>query len=103
MAEDDIRNFGELTSDPSNDVQELQKNVEYLSSRKQVAVKNKEFSVRKRYFCFRFRSKCKATLTGRYYPKEDIWGMTKSNIYNHGPIAPNPIVKRGPKYSFYEN
>lgn len=42
-AEDGIRSFGELTNDPSNYVEELQNNMEYFSSRKQIAAKNKAF------------------------------------------------------------
>lgn len=93
-AEDGINSFGIRTNHPATYVQELQKNMEYFSARKEVAVKNKEFSIRKLYSCFKFRSNCKATLTARYYPKEKIWRMTKSNVHNHGPVAPKPVVKR---------
>lgn len=95
--EDGISTFGVPTNNPSKYVEDIQKNKEYFSSRKQVSVNYKEFTVRKLYSCFRFRAKCRATLTGRYYPKENIWRMTKSKVHNHGPMAPNPVVKRGRK------
>lgn len=92
--DESIELFGITAKTPSEYVDELKNRKEFFSSRKEVAVRNKAFNTRKLYSCFRYRQGCKAILTGRYYPKEGVWRMTKSKVHNHGLVSPTPVVHR---------
>lgn len=95
-AEYGTRNLGELTNDPENYVEELQKNSAFQFQETSTFQKQGSFRW-EIVFLIPFCSKFKATLTGRYYPKWDIKRKTKSNIHYYGPIAPNTTFKRGSK------
>lgn len=86
--------FGIVREDADGYVEELKAGKEFFQKRKTVEVKDKAFSIRQLYSCFRFRRSCKATMTGRFYHEEKVWRFVKSHVHNHQPVVPTPVVPR---------
>lgn len=72
----------------------LKEVMEFFSKRPRVSLEAKKFTTRQNYSCFKFRLRCKATMTSRYYPEERIWRFANAHVYNHGVVVPKLVVRR---------
>lgn len=89
--DESVKEFGVKASDLDEYVELLKDNKEFYNYRREYKMRNKEFTRRLMYTCFRERSGCKATLIARWYPNEDVWRLTKRGVHNHEPSIPKPI------------
>jgi len=91
--DDSIEKFGEWVEDVGGYIDKLKEKSEFFNYRREFMPKNKEFSKRRMYTCFKERKGCKATVVARMYPSKGTWLVTKSGVHSHGAQAPKSTRK----------
>lgn len=89
-----IEKYAILVEDLPGYIEKLKSEMEFFELRRDYNPKNKAFSIRRLFNCFRLRKGCKVTLTARYFHTENIWNVTKSKVHSHSIEKPNSSVQK---------